>query len=148
MIDWRRNFPDPESSETRMRVLEEQRAALRADAAVLLVSRAAGYTAELVAGAAALPRSPLAALSTMTLGTGDALYDDCLAVRCYLLAEPGSGVAPSLPCAADRVALLPATLDGRRAYLLFVALARRDPSADEGVPWTSETLIERLNLHP
>ena len=147
-------FPDPEASETRTRVLEDQRVALEADAALLLVSRTAGYTAKLATGARLACRaklatgSPASVLSTIALTVGDALYDDYLRARRYLLAGPGSEVCSSLPFAADRVALLPAILDGRRAYLLFAAAAQRDAPPDRGEPWSRETLIERLDLHP
>ena len=134
-------FPDPPARQTRTRALEEQRVALQADAAVLLASRAAGYSARYVTG------SPVSILSTMVLAAGDPLYDDYLRMRRYLLAGPGGDVCSSLPFAAARAALLPAMLDGRRAYLLFAAATRGD--ATEPIPrWSRETLIERLNLHP
>ena len=134
-------FPDPGSADTRGRVLEDQRVALAADAAVLLASRAAGYAAALTAG------SPAAVLRTLVMTAGNALYDDYLRERRYLLAGPGAGVRSSLPFVAERVALLPAVLDGRRAYLLFAA-APGDAGAETGLPWSRETVIERLGLYP
>ena len=147
-------YADPGARETRMRVLEEQRMALRADAALLLVSRTAGYTAKLASGARfdsaekSASGSPASNPSTITLAIGDALYDDYLRARRYLVAGPGSGVSCALPFAADRVVLLPAILDGRRAYLLFAAAAAGGAAPDAGQPWSLEILIERLNLHP
>lgn len=147
-------FPNPGASETRARVLEDQRVAMEADAALLLVSRTGGYTAKLACGAQLASGATLAYgsaasdLSTIVLTAGDALYDDYLRGRRYLLAGPGSGVSSSLPFAAERVALLPAIVDGGRAYLLFAAAAPRDAAPDPGEPWSRETLIERLNLHP
>ena len=141
-------FPNPGASETRARVLEDQRVAMEADAAFLLVSRTGGYTAKLACGAQLASGAPASDLSTIVLTAGDALYDDYLRGRRYLLAGPGSGVSSSLPFAAERVALLPAIVDGGRAYLLFAAAAPRDAAPDPGEPWSRETLIERLNLHP
>ena len=135
-------FPDAGASDTRGRVLEEQRAALAAHAAVLLTEQGAGYTARVAAG------SPHAVLSAMVLSAGDRLYDEHLGARRYLLAGPGSDVCTGLPFAADRAALLPATLDGRPAYLLFAASMRDHATAEAGAPWTRDTLIDRLNLHP
>ena len=126
----------------RRRVLEEQRAALAAHAAVLLVEQAAGYTASVAAG------SPDSVLSAMALGAGDRLYDEHLRARRYVLAGPGSGWCAWLPFAADRMALLPATLDGRHAYLLFAASERGHATVEASRPWTRETLVDRLNLHP
>ena len=139
-------FAKPESGETRRRVLEVQRVALEADAAVLLMSGSHGYTASLVTEAGR--GSPASALTAMVLCAGNALHDDYLRGRRYLLAGPGSGVCASLPVAADHVALLPATLGGRRAYLLLIASVRHESHARECLPWSVELLIERLNLHP
>ena len=139
-------FAKPESGETRRRVLEVQRAALEADAAVLLVSGSHGYTASLVTEAGR--GSPASVLTAMVLCAGNALHDDYLRGRRFLLAGPGSGVGASLPLAADQVALLPATLDGRRAYLLLTASVRHESHTRECLPWSVELLIERLNLHP
>ena len=134
--------PDVGGRDTRGRVLEEQRAALAAHAAVLLVERDAGYTAVAAAG------SPDSVLSAMALGAGDLLYDEHLRARRCVLAGPGSDACGWLPFAADRMALVPATLDGRRAYLLFAASMRDDATVQASGPWTRETLVERLNLHP
>ena len=133
---------DVGAGDTRGRVLEEQRAALAAHAAVLLVERDAGYTAVAAAG------SPDSVLSAMALGAGDRLYDEHLRARRCVLGGPGSAVCGWLPFAADRMALLPATLDGGRAYLLFAASMRDDATVQASGPWTRETLVERLNLHP
>ncbi len=130
------------AGDTRRRVLEEQRAALAAHAAVVLVEQAAGYTASIAAGA------PRVVLSAMAVSAGDQLYDEHLRARRYVLAGPGSDVCTRLPFAADRVALLPATLDGGHAYLLFAASARGDAAAEASGPWSRESLVDRLNLHP
>ena len=134
-------FPDPVAGETRSRVLEAQRIALQADAAVLLARGSAGYSASLATGSPGTP-------GTLALTAGDLLYDEYLRTRRYLLAGPGSDVCSSLPFAAARVALVPATLDGRRAYLLFAAATPDGGAGEPGLPWSPETLIERLNLHP
>ena len=134
-------FVDPAAAETRTRVLEAQRMALQADAAVLLARGSAGYSASLATG------SPASTLGTLSLTAGDALYDEYLRTRRYLLAGPGSDVCSSLPFAAARVALVPATLDGRRAYLVFAAATPGGGAGEPGLPWSQETLIERLNLH-
>ena len=126
----------------RRRVLEEQRAALAAQAAVLLAERAAGYAAGVAAG------SPHSVLSTMALGAGDRLYDEHLRARRYVLAGPGSDVCARLPFAADRMALLPATLDGRHAYLLFAASMPDAATVEASAPWSRDTLVDRLNLYP
>ena len=147
-------YPDSESSATRRRALEDQRMALQADAAVLLERRADGYVATLAdvrppaPGVDAAAGSPVAVRSDLTLAAGDALYDDCLRARRYLVAGPGSDYVAALPFTADRVALLPATLAGGRAYLLFAAVSPRGAAARGGMPWSRETLIEQLNLHP
>ena len=133
---------DVDAGDTRGRVLEAQRVALAAHAAVLLVARDAGYTAVAAAG------SPHSVLSAMALGAGDRLYDEHLRARRCVLAGQGSDVCAWLPFAADRVALVPATLDGRHAYLLFAASMRDHATVQGSGPWTRETLVDRLNLHP
>lgn len=135
-------FRDPGAGDTRARVLEEQRAALAAHAAVLLVEQAAGYTAAVAAG------SPHSVLSAMALSAGDRLFDEHLRARRYVLAGPGGDACTWLPFAADRMALLPAMLDGRHAYLLFAAAMRDDAAAGASGPWSRQTLVDRLNLHP
>ena len=135
-------FPAPKSVETRVRALEQQRVAMAADAAVLLAHGDAGYTATLATG------SPASVLNTLALTAGDPLYDGYLRPRRYLLAAAASGaLGSSLPFAAGRVALLPAILDGRRAYLLFSDARRGGAQSDAGLPVSGETLIERLNMH-
>ncbi|MDE0023039.1 MAG: hypothetical protein OXP69_01360 [Spirochaetaceae bacterium] len=129
------------AGDTRRRVLEEQRAALAAHAAVLLVEQAAGYTAGVAAG------SPHLVLSAMAVSAGDRLYDEHLRARRYVLAGPGSDVCTRLPFAAERMALLPATLDGRHAYLLFAASMPDDATVQASAQWSRETLMDRLNLH-
>ena len=143
-------YPDSEALATRRRALAEQCAALQADAAVLLARGTDRYTAALAVvpphapGADAAAGEPGPVPADLALSAGDALYDDFLRARRYLLAGPGSDCIASLPFTADRVALLPATLAGSSVYLLFVAFVARG----ERVPWRRETLIEQLNLHP
>ena len=140
-------YPAPEADETRMRILDGQRVALDADAAVLLVSGARGYEATLVAAGALAGGTPVSTLRTMTLSAGDALHDDYMRDRRYLLAGPENRDSWSLPFAADRVALVPATLDGGRVYVLFTASEEHQPRTSEPPPWSAAMLIERLNLH-
>jgi hypothetical protein len=142
-------YPDSESLASRRRALAEQCVALQADAAVLLVRGTDHYAAAFAVTPSSASGSeggeaPAPVPADLALSAGDALYDDCLRARRYLLAGPGSDGIASLPFTADRVALLPATLAGSRVYLLFVTFAARGGS----VPWRRETLIEQLNLHP
>ena len=139
-------YTDPAAPTTRVGVLEEQRAALEAAVALLLAKRGAAYRCRFVAGS-----TPCMA-SDLVLGEGNALYDEYLYRRRYVVAEQGSGLAAALPAEVgqpenSRLALLPAVVDGGAAYLVFAGSAAVRVR-DDAWPWSDRTLIEVLNLHP
>ena len=137
---------DADARTARTAVLEEQRTALEAAVALLMVGRSAAYRCLCAAGT-----TPCAA-GDLVLGEGNALYDEYLRPRRYVVAEQGSGLAAALPAAAGqpenaRLALLPTVIDGGAAYLVFAGSAA-ERGRDDACRWSDRTLIDLLNLHP
>ena len=138
---------DSGAAATCARVLEEQRAALAAAVALLLVRKDAAYRCRLATGLLACTASQL------VLGKGNALYDQYLHLRRCVVAEQGSGLAAALPAVAgrpesDRLALLPAVVDGGAAYLVLAGTASPEPARGDARRWSEHTLIELLDLRP